>query len=85
MSGPLGEIGGLLEEAFESGHANVAAVLIEQEPRLIDGMDLSRCHAAALENNHGNLASCLSSLIEKRELSAMAANAPRQSLATTRL
>ena len=70
VSGPLGEIDGLLEKVLESGHANVAALLIEQEPRLLDGVDLSKGHAAALERGHGDVASYLSSLMDQRELGA---------------
>ena len=71
VSGLLGEIDGLLEEVFYRGHAKVAAVLIGEEPRLLDKINLSQCLAAARENGHGNLASYLSAIIDQRELSGM--------------
>ena len=70
---PLLEIDGLLKEAMDAGHAKVAALLAEEEPRLLDGVDLSKCHAAALERGHGDVASYLSSLMDHRELLGVSA------------
>lgn len=53
---------------MSAGQAKVAAALIGEDPRLLDGMDLSKCHAAALESGHGDLALYLSSIIDQREI-----------------
>ena len=74
-SGPLRAIDGLLEQVIEGGSAKVAALVIAEEPRLLEGVDFSKCIAEALENSHGDLASYLSSIIEQRELVGVAPNA----------
>ena len=66
---------GLLDEVFERGRANMAAVLIEQEPRLLDGINLPKCLAVALENGHEDMAGFLSSIIDQRELAGVAQDA----------
>ena len=67
---PLVDIGGVLREVMTAGHARVASRLIEEEPRLLDGMDLSKCLVVALENGQEDMAGLLSSIIDKRELVA---------------
>ena len=73
-SGPLREIDGLLEQAIEGGSAKVAALLIAEEPRLLDGVNLSQCLVAAQEGGHVNIASYLSSIIEQKELVGVASD-----------
>ena len=75
-SRPLAEIDGLLEDVIKAGGARMAALLIEEEPRLLDGVNLSKCLAAAIENERGEMASYLSSLIDKKELLGGAAGFP---------
>ena len=75
-SGPLCEIGGLLEPVFERGQAEVAAVLIEQAPRLLDGVNLSKCIAVALEKGQKEMAGLLSSIIEQRVILDLVPNRP---------
>lgn len=65
-SHPVIGIDRLLEGAMILGHAKVAALLIGDEPRLLDGMDLSQCVSAAHENEHEELAELLLSIIDKR-------------------
>lgn len=67
-SQPLIEIEGLLDKVIEAGRAETAALLIEEEPRLLDGLNLSQCLALAIENEHGDLARFLSSIIDQREI-----------------
>ena len=74
-SSPLVEIYGLLAVAMVAGQAKVAALLIEAEPRLLDGVNLPKCLAEALENSYGDLASYLSSIIDQRELVDVAPDA----------
>ena len=85
VSGPLCEIEGVLGAVLEAGRATVAALLIEEEPRLLDGVDLLKCLAAALENDHLDMAALLSSIIDKKELLEVALNRPRSSLGLARL
>ena len=85
VSGPIGKIGGLLEKVFESGHARVAALMIEAEPRLLDEICLPKCLAEAFENCHGDLASYLSAIIDEKELSSIAQNWPDRKLGAARL
>ena len=54
----------------------MAALMIEEEPRLLDGINLPKCLAEALENRHGDLASYLSSIIDQREILGVALGAP---------
>ena len=54
-SGPLGEIDGLLEKVFDRD-AKVAALMIEEEAGLLDGINLSKCLAEALAKEHSALA-----------------------------
>ena len=63
---PLCSVGRLLEGVFNAGHVNVATLLIGRDPRILDGVDLSKCHAAALDRAHGGLASYLSAIIDQR-------------------
>ena len=58
----------LLEEAVALGHANVEAVLIEEELGLFDWLDLSKCLALAREKCHCGIAECLSSIMDKKDL-----------------
>ena len=85
VSGPLGEIDGLLEEVFEAGQAKMAALLIEQEPMLLDGVDVSKCLVGAQEKSHGDLAAYLSSIIDQSELSGIAPDRSASSRWVTRL
>ena len=71
-SGPLCEIDGLLQEAMTAGCAKVAALLIEREPNLLDGVDFSKHLASAREWSHRDLASYLSSIMDQEELSSVA-------------
>ena len=71
-SGPLCEIDGLLQEAMTAGCAKVAALLIEREPNLLDGVDFSKHLASARERSHRDLASYLSSIMDQEELSSVA-------------
>ena len=75
-SEPLGEIDGLLKQVFDAGQAKMAALLIEEEPRLLDGVDVSKCLAVALEKGQKDMAGLLSSIIDKRELMDVAPDAP---------
>ena len=75
VSSPLCEIGGFLEEVFESGHENVAALLIEEEPKLLDGVDLSECLAAARKRGHHDLAAYVSSIMDQKALVDVAPDA----------
>lgn len=84
-SGPLCEVHGLLEELIQAGSSKMAALLIEHEPRLIDGMDLSKSIALAIESDHADMAGFLSSVIEQRELLGMASHRPARSLGLSRL
>ena len=77
-SSPLCEIGGLLEKVIESGQAKMAALLIGEEPRLLDGVDLSKCLAAAREKDHMDMAALLWSIIEQKELLAVEQDRPRR-------
>ena len=71
-SGPLGKIGGLLEQVIEGGSAKVAALLIADDPRILDGADLQKCLASALEKGHGDMAGFLLSIMDQKELLAIA-------------
>ena len=84
-SGTLLQTDRLLDAVIEGGHANVAALLIEQEPRLLDGVDLAKQLETAVENDHGDLASYLLSIIDQRELLAVARNRPKMGLGLARL
>ena len=84
-SKPLVEIDGLLAGVMAAGQAKVAAILIEQEPRLLDGMDISKCLALAMENKHEDLAAYLSSIIDRKELLGMEQDRPASSRGLARL
>ena len=73
-----------LEEAMDEGESKIAALLIEQEPGCVDGVDLSKCLAAAHKKGHADLAAFLSSIIEQREL-GVAANRAHSSLRPARI
>lgn len=76
VSGPLCEIEGLLDGAMSAGQAKVAALLIGEEPRLLDGVDLLGRREAAIKNNHGDMASLLLSIEDQKELSSLAPGQP---------
>ena len=84
-SGPLKEIYGLLEDVIKAGNAELAALLIAEEPRLLDGVDLSQCLAAALESGHVDMAGFMSSIIEQREILKVVPEQPARSLGLARL
>lgn len=73
-SRPFRGIGGLLKGAIEEGRAKMAALLIEEEPRLLDGINLSKCLAEALAQKHSALASYFSAIIDQRALSGIDQN-----------
>ena len=85
VSGPLGEIDGLLEKVFELGHAKVAALMIEEEPGLLDGINLPKRLAEALKNSHADMASYLSAIIDQRALSGIDQNRPASRPVSARL
>ena len=80
-SGPLRAIDGLLEKVINAGSFKMAALLIGEEPQLLEGLDLSKCVAAARENGHADLASYFSAIMDQKELLEIAADRPARSLA----
>ena len=67
-SGPLGEIEGLLKDILFAGQAKVAALLVEEDPGVLEGVDLSKCLAEAHKKGRADLAAYLSSIMEQRAL-----------------
>ena len=49
-SKPLVEVRGLVAVAMKSGSAEVVAMLIGEEPEVLDGTNLSQCLATAIES-----------------------------------
>lgn len=76
LSHPLVELGGLFEEVLSSGHADVAMLMVDNEPRLLDGVDLEQWVSKAIEKQRFDLARYLSSIIDKRQLSDIVGKRP---------
>lgn len=82
---PLFELVGILKQVVGSGSATAAALLISEEPRLLDGVDLCQCVVEAIEKGHLDMASLLSSIMDKQELLSIAPNIPKGGLGPARL
>lgn len=59
-------------EAIARGEAKAAAFMLAREPSLIDTIDPAKLILDAANNNHGDLASLLLSMIESRAISSTA-------------
>ena len=84
-SRPLCESDGLLEAVIEAGRAKVAALLIGENPRLVDGLNLSKCIAAAIEKDHADMAAFLSTIIEQKAILGVLPEQPARSPRLARL
>lgn len=59
----------LLETALDDGYADIVALFLDREPRLLDGLNLPECLSSALSLGHASLAALLSSIIDREALS----------------
>lgn len=59
----------LLETALDDGYADIVALFLDREPRLLDGLNLPECLSSALSSGHASLAALLSSIIDREALS----------------
>ena len=64
---------------IEGGHAKVAALLIGEEPNLLEGIDLPQNLSVALGKGWVDMAGLLSSIMEQKELLGMDQNRPARS------
>ena len=76
VSHPLLDIEGLLDEVIEEGKSYIAQLLIDREPRLLDGLDLQLLLDEAIEGENASIVPFLSSLIDRRALREDLAEAP---------
>ena len=70
VSGQLVEIPSLLSLALVAGQAEVVALLLESEPRLLDGVDLFEILSSARSTGNDDVAEFLSSVIDRDALSS---------------
>lgn len=64
------QIDSILSAAFNFGEARMLSLMLAQEPRLLDGLDLLANADIALAKGHSELSSLLRSIIDKQALSA---------------
>lgn len=74
VSGPLVEIDGILPLSLAAGHADVVAILLECEPRLLHGINLLAERSSARARGLPELDALLSSIIDAQALSSIAAS-----------
>lgn len=72
VSRPLVEIDGILPLSLAAGHADVVAILLECEPRLLHGVNVFAERAHARARGHLSIDALLSSIIDAQALSSIA-------------
>lgn len=85
VSAPLIELPEILGNVLDAGNAELLAIILAYEPRMLESLDIPAALAAATARGHVEIARLIASVAEKAALAAHVPGSQKNSAPVTRL